>query len=60
MVKLPGYDYKLSLWKGLRRALQFGVPYAFALALEFHPEWSALTLRALSEVVLNWLKHKDQ
>ena len=48
------YDWKLGVWKGLRRFLQFAIPL-----LLLNSELKALTLGAILELVLNWSKFNE-
>ncbi len=53
------YDWKITIKKGVKYLLFYGVPGVIASFLQFYPEYSALTVGTLLTMSANWLKHKQ-
>jgi len=54
------YAWKITLLKGLRRALQFGLPLFVAYMVQFYPAIMSLTVGTILEMLINWIKNKNK
>lgn len=54
------YDWKVSLWKGIKQILIFGIPFVITAWLNFHPEISSLTIGAVANILINFIKNKSK
>ena len=51
------YDWKISVWKGIKGLLVYGIPFAITSFINFYPEISTLTIGSLLLAVNNAIKH---
>lgn len=58
-VEIKNYEWKVSVWKGIKQVLIFGIPFLVTSWLNLHPEISTLTIGALWNIASNWLKNRS-
>ena len=54
------YSFWLTIWKGIRRALQYGLPFLLGYLADYHPAVLSLTIGSVIEMLINWAKNKDK
>jgi len=51
------YSYLKGIWKTVKPMLIFGIPLVIALANQFDPAITTLTVGGILTFALNWVKH---
>jgi len=52
------YNWKITLWKGIKYLLFYGAPWAIFAWLDFYPQYASLSIGTILTWIANWLKHK--
>ena len=55
---MTNYSWKITVGKGIKQALIFGLPLLIAYLANFYPAISGLTVGAILTMLFNWIKNK--
>ena len=54
------YSWKKTLWKGVKMALTYGIPYVIFYLTNYHPEVMTLTVGSILVMAQNYFKNKNK
>ena len=57
VIKKPKYSLGITIIKGIKTAIVYGIPLALAVIAEVDPAITSITVGTLLLMILNWAKH---
>lgn len=53
------YNWKITLWKGIKYGCFYGIPFLVASFINLYPEYAAMTVGSLLTMGVNYMKHRN-